>query len=88
MKRKVDRPNVESRESKVGHERLSANDSRLIVVGRQRPVRRFRARATFEGHEVVPDGADLSLGAATHVRIERLRIVRPERRHPRARENG
>ena len=33
---------------------------------------------------MVANGANLRLGVAAHLRIERLRVLRPERRHPRA----
>src|SRR6266540_2383571 len=59
----------------------------LIVVRRLRPVR-LRARAAAERHEVIANRADLRFGIAVEMLIIRLRVIRPERRHARAGENG
>ena len=67
-------------------DRLLSPPNPLIVVGSPCP-RDLRARPAAERHEVIANRANLRFRVAVQVRIERLRIVGPERRHARAGQN-
>src|SRR5262245_10725970 len=84
----------ESGNCRSGNCRLIAELSNTSTITRSKDsiVRRrrssgcglFRARAAAQCQQMIADGANLSLRVATHLRVGRLRELRPERRHARA----